>query len=241
MTPAARNAAYRAGRQLAAAAAAALGAPADRVRFSGGALVDAEDPSKRLSFAEATKQLPTEEIRVTASRSADYGGFERGDRIGIGGLGGVQFAEVEVDVETGIVKVERVVAVHDCGRPVNRLALESQINGGILQGISYALFEDRILDRETGKMVNANLDQYKIVGSRETPVIEPIIIEQYHGRSSTDVGGIGEPATVPTSGAIANAVYNAIGVRVRELPMTPDVILRALARRDDDAKQRSAT
>jgi xanthine dehydrogenase YagR molybdenum-binding subunit len=238
MTPAARNAAYRAGRRLAAAAAGALGVPAERVRFDGGALVDAEDPSKKLPFAEAAKKLPTEEIRVTASRSPDYGGFERGQRIGIGGMGGVQFAAVEVDTETGVVKVERVVAVHDCGRPVNKLALESQINGGIIQGISYALYEDRLLDAETGKMVNPNLDQYKIVGSMDTPVIEPIVIEQYFGRSSTDVGGIGEPATIPTCAAIANAVYNAIGVRIRELPMTPDVILRALASRRSGAQAR---
>lgn len=236
MTPAARNAAWRAGQQIASAVAPELGVPKERLRFVEGAVVDSADPRRRSSFRAAARRLPTEEIRVTASRSPDYGGFESGQRIGVGGMGGVQFAAVEVDVETGIVKVERVVAVHDCGRPVNRLALESQINGGIIQGISYALYEDRILDEATGKMVNPNLDQYKIAGSKETPEIESIVIEQYFGRSSTDVGGIGEPATIPTCAAIANAVYNAIGVRVRELPMTPDVVLRAWSERDG-AKQ----
>ena len=143
--------------------------------------------------------------------------------------GGVQFAEVAVDTETGVIRVERVVAVHDCGRPINPLAVESQVNGGVLQGISYALFENRILDRATGVMVNANFDQYKIVGSRETPAIEVHLIEEYRGRSSTDAGGIGEPATVPTAAAVANAVYNATGVRVRELPMTSARVLAALA------------
>ncbi|WP_410965815.1 molybdopterin cofactor-binding domain-containing protein, partial [Salmonella sp. SAL4438] len=89
------------------------------------------------------------------------------------------------------------------------LALESQVNGGILQGISYALYEDRKLDRNTGIMVNPNLEQYKIVGAREAPPIEAHFIEDYLARSSTDAGGIGEPATIPTSAAIANAVYNA--------------------------------
>jgi xanthine dehydrogenase YagR molybdenum-binding subunit len=144
-------------------------------------------------------------------------------------MGGVQFAEVAVDTETGIIKVERVVAVHDCGRPINPLALESQINGGIMQGLSYALYENRILDRQTGVQVNANVEQYKIAGAREAPQIDAILIEEYRGRSSTDAGGIGEPSTVPTSAAIANAVYNAIGVRVRELPMTPARVLAALA------------
>src|SRR4029079_3283416 len=100
-----------------------------------------------------------------ASRSDDYGGFVEGKgrgRIGIGGYGGVQFAAVAVDTETGIVKVEKVVRLHDCGRPLNPLAIESQINGGVLQGISYALYENRILDRHTGWMVNPNFEQYKI-------------------------------------------------------------------------------
>jgi xanthine dehydrogenase YagR molybdenum-binding subunit len=145
-------------------------------------------------------------------------------------LGGVQFAEVAVDTETGVIKVEHVLAVHDCGRPMNLLQLESQVNGGILQGISYALYENRRLDRNTGIMVNPNLEQYKILGSFETPKIEAYFLEDYLARSSTDAGGIGEPATIPTSAAIANAFYNATGVRIRELPMNPMRVLAALGK-----------
>jgi len=145
-------------------------------------------------------------------------------------LGGVQFAEVEVDTETGRVKVNHIVAVHDCGRPMNLLSLESQVNGGVLQGISYALLEDRKLDRNTGIMVNPNLEQYKIVGVREMPKIEVHFIEDYQARSSTDASGIGEPSTIPTSAAIANAFYNATGVRMRQLPMTPARVLVALGK-----------
>ena len=87
-------------------------------------------------------------------------------------LGGVQFAEVAVDTETGIVRVERVVAVHDCGRPMNPRQIESQIHGGVVMGISFALFEERILDLNTGRMVNADLEHYKLAGSREAPTID---------------------------------------------------------------------
>ena len=145
-------------------------------------------------------------------------------------LGGVQFAEVAVDTETGIVRVERVVAVQDCGRPMNPLQIESQIHGGILQGISYALFEERILDRHSGHVLNADLEHYKIIGPRETPEIDVVLLENYQGQSSTDAYGIAEPSNIATAPAIANAVYNAIGVRLRQLPMTPAVVLSALGR-----------
>ena len=182
---------------------------------------------------QACGKLKNEQITEHGARSDDYTmppkEGEKPQRVGRTQLGGVQFAEVSVDTRTGVIKVERVVAVHDCGRPINPLGVESQINGGVIQGLSYALYEDRILDRQTGQMVNANLEQYKIAGAKEMPVIESVLIEQYAGRSSTDAAGIGEPATVPTAAAVANAVYNAIGVRIRQIPMTPAVVLKALS------------
>ena len=144
-------------------------------------------------------------------------------------LGGVQFAVVAVDTETGVLRVERVVAVHDCGRPINPMQIESQVHGGILMGISYALYEQRIFDRRSGRVLNANLEQYKIGRSLELPQIEVIVLENYQGMSATDAYGVAEPATIPTAPAVANAVYNAIGVRVRELPMTPARVLGAIA------------
>jgi xanthine dehydrogenase YagR molybdenum-binding subunit len=97
-------------------------------------------------------------------------------------------------------------------------------------GLSYALFEDRIIDRQTGYMLNADLEHYKIGGSRETPDIEVLLLENYQGQSATDAYGIAEPANIATAPAIANAVYNAIGVRLRQLPMTPAAVLGALGR-----------
>jgi xanthine dehydrogenase YagR molybdenum-binding subunit len=145
-------------------------------------------------------------------------------------LGGVQFAEVAVDTGTGIVRVERVVAVQDCGRPMNPLQIESQVQGGVLMGVSFALFENRILDQNTGGMVNPNLESYKFAGPRETPEIDVIILENYQGQSATDAYGIAEPSNIATAPAIANAVYNAIGVRLRALPMTPAAVLAALGK-----------
>jgi xanthine dehydrogenase YagR molybdenum-binding subunit len=178
----------------------------------------------KLPLKKAAARLGTDHLAAQATRAPEYGGDPHG------GYGGVQFCEVAVDSETGVVKVERMVAVHDCGRVINPLAVQSQINGGILHGLSWALYEERHLDGATGRMVNANLDQYKIAGARETPEIEVVLIDQYLGRNATDAGGIGEPANIATAAAIANAVYNALGVRVRELPMKPATVLAALSK-----------
>ena len=113
---------------------------------------------------------------------------------------------------------------------MNPRQIESQIHGGIVMGISFALFENRILDRNTGRMVNADLEQYKLVGARETPAIDVILLENYQAISATDACGVGEPATIATAAAVANAVYNAIGVRMHELPMTPPAVLATLGR-----------
>jgi xanthine dehydrogenase YagR molybdenum-binding subunit len=191
-------------------------------------------PAVRLAGERANAQLagadlrkPGRTVRGFATRARDYGGWNDDDKFSAT-IGGAQFVEVEVDAETGIVRVLRALAVHDCGRPVNRLAIESQINGGIIQGVSYALHERRTIDLGTGRMVNADLEQYRIAGARDVPQIEAIILEHFRGRSNTDVSGIGEPATVPTCAAIANAVAHATGARVRSLPITPARVLAAL-------------
>ncbi|MGH9587904.1 MAG: molybdopterin cofactor-binding domain-containing protein, partial [Acidobacteriaceae bacterium] len=141
--------------------------------------------------------------------------------------------EVKVDTEVGRIHVTRVFSVHDCGRPMNPAQVISQINGGVIQGISYTLFENRLIDPNYGLMVNPNLDQYKITGSCETPDIQVHLVEAYLGQSSTDASGIGEAAGIISVGAaIGNAVYNALGVRIRQTPMTPAVVLAALNQRE---------
>jgi xanthine dehydrogenase YagR molybdenum-binding subunit len=139
---------------------------------------------------------------------------------------GVQFAEVAVDTETGLVTVKKIVAVHDCGLIVDTLTLESQINGGIIMGMGYALYEERVMDDLSGVVLNPNFETYKLSGIGDVPEIEITLLNM----PERGVIGIGEPATVPTAAAIANAVANAIGARVGSLPITPAKVLAALGK-----------
>ncbi|RMH11606.1 MAG: xanthine dehydrogenase family protein molybdopterin-binding subunit, partial [Planctomycetota bacterium] len=164
--------------------------------------------------------------RVVTKRMTGRGDRAKGvERFGgQGNSDGVQFVEVQVDAETGIVHPVRVVAIQACGRVICRKTAESQIIGGVIQGLSYALFENKILDRRTGSMVNPNLEQYKIAGPRDVGHIEPVLWTD----GQTGVRSLGEPPTIPTAGATACAVFNAIGHPVRDLPITPDKVLAAL-------------
>lgn len=142
------------------------------------------------------------------------------------GTSGVQFAEVEVDIETGITRVTRVVCVQDCGLIVDRQTAEAQCHGAIIAGVSYALMEERILDRNTAQMVNANLEFYLVAGQSDIPAMDVILIDQ----PERGVIGIGDPPATATAAAIANAVRNATGVTMRSLPMTPDKLLGEIER-----------
>jgi xanthine dehydrogenase YagR molybdenum-binding subunit len=231
VTPAARKAAWQAARDIATRLAPILEAPAGDIVFRGGRVSVRGSSGASLSFQEAVRRANFTGIVHRATRSDDYEGYmvRAGEmHVSRHGLGGVQFAQVAVDTETGIVKVERIVAVHDCGRPINPKLVESQIYGGVIMGIGYALYEERHLDAASGIQLNANIDQYKLVGSRETPTIDVHIIEQLGRQSSTDARGVAEPSNVATAAAIANAFYNATGKRIRTLPMTPANVLAAL-------------
>jgi xanthine dehydrogenase YagR molybdenum-binding subunit len=123
------------------------------------------------------------------------------------------------------VRVVKMAHVQDGGLILNRLAAESQINGGMIQSMGMALYEGRVMDSDLGVMVNPGFGDYKLPGSLEIPELVPIIDD---GDDRDAVIGIAEPANIPGVGAIANAVYNACGVRIRDLPITPDKILNAL-------------
>jgi xanthine dehydrogenase YagR molybdenum-binding subunit len=231
LTPAARNAAYRAARELAAKLSPILKAEPDEIVFADGKVSVRGKPGSAMPFREAVEKAEIDEISCRAVRNEDYDGYlMKGPFFAIGkqGIGGVQFAEVSVDIETGRVKAERIVAVHDCGRPINPKLTESQIFGGVIQGVSYALYEERHLDAKSGQQMNANIDQYKMVGAFETPNIEVHLLEQHGGHSSTDARGVAEPANVATAAALANAFYNATGKRIRKLPMSPANVLAVL-------------
>lgn len=223
LTPVVRDAAWQASQKFLADIAPALGATAGDLVLVDGEVRSHSGKVAPISFKRAASKMTTSQIAVQAKRIPDY------DPKKYLTYGGVDVAEVEVDTEAGRIHVRRVLSVHDCGRPMNPAQTISQINGGIIQGISYTLLENRLLDPKYGLMVNPDLDQYKIVGSREIPEIDVRLVEAYLGQSSTDASGIGEAAGVVSIGAaVANAVYNATGVRIRHTPMTPAVVLDAL-------------
>ncbi len=135
-------------------------------------------------------------------------------------------AEVEVDVETGQVRIERFVAGHDVGKVINELAIEGQVEGGVTQGLGYALMED--ISMHDGSVVNANFYDYRIPTMPDVPDIESFFIESSEPTGPYGAKGVGEPALVPTAPAVANAIYNAVGVRITSLPITAEKVLDGL-------------
>ena len=152
---------------------------------------------------------------------------------------GVQVAEVAVDVETGEVRVDKVVAIHDVGRVINTLGASSQVEGGIIQGIGHTLSEERITDPQTGAPLTRTLDAYKLPTIADVPEIVTDLVD-VPDPHLTNLGskGLGEPPIVPTAAAIANAIRDATGADVRSLPISREEMLRALREADERAKER---
>ena len=188
---------------------------ADQLEARVGAIGVIGNPGRSWSWSEACRMLGSQPISVN-------GQWERG--LSSSGVSGAQFAAVTVDTETGVVTVDKVSAFHDCGLVIDELTAESQVNGGIIGGLSYALFEERIMDRPTGRMVNPDFEMYHVAGPSDMPEFDVHMMDV----PERGVLGLGEPPTIPTAAAIANAVANAIGVRVHSLPITPEKVLGAL-------------
>jgi xanthine dehydrogenase YagR molybdenum-binding subunit len=142
---------------------------------------------------------------------------------------GAQFVDLEVDTQTGEVHINKIIAVHDCGRVVNPLTISSQIEGGILQGLGFGLMEQRVVDRATGAVLNADLEDYKVATALDVPeIIQEMVDRPDLKANNLGVKGVGEPPIIPTAAAVANAIADALGVRIRELPITKEKILKAL-------------
>ncbi len=181
-----------------------------------------EQLARELEGLDAKYAGEREQVAASAERKKQYEMLRQD-------IAGTQFCEVEVDVETGEVRIIKMVSVNDCGIPVNSLLTESQVIGSMIQGASWALFENRILDRSYGTMVNGNLESYKILMPTDMFEAVSILTPVANLGNNTSTAGIGEPPSVPTLAAVANAVFNATGARVRSLPITPDRMLAALA------------
>src|SRR5512135_764173 len=177
------------------------------------------DGAAKMAWKDACRKLGMMPIEAT-------GGFEPG--LSSVGVGGCQFAEVSVDTETGAVRVHTIVAIQDSGLIIDRLTWESQVYGGVIMGLNYGLFEERVMDPVTGVMLNPDMELYKLAGASDIPTI---VVRAYEppDQKARGVIGVGEPPTISTAAALANAVTNAIGVRVAQWPMSPRNVLNALA------------
>ncbi len=215
ISPGIRVAAINALHMLKEKVAPSLNVSAASLVATGGRIHVKDDPAKGMSWADACKRIGPQSIVAEGDWRAGMSSST---------TSGAQFAEVTVDVETGIVKATRILVVQDCGLVVSRLTAESQCYGGVIGSLNFALFEDRILDRNTGQMVNPNMEWYLLAGMSDIPKIDVRIKDQ----PERGVIGLGEPPTVATAAAIALAVRNAIGVTIRSLPLTPARVLGAL-------------
>jgi CO/xanthine dehydrogenase Mo-binding subunit len=150
---------------------------------------------------------------------------------------GVQVAEVAVDIETGEVWVDRIAAVHDVGRVINPLGASSQIEGGIIQGIGHTFSEHRLHDPETGRILTTTLDAYKLPTIADVPeIVSELVDEPDEHLTNLGSKGLGEPPIVPTAAAISNAIRDATGAEIRELPISREEMLRALREASERAR-----
>jgi xanthine dehydrogenase YagR molybdenum-binding subunit len=215
LAPAVKDAAVKARLAVAEQLSTLLGgAKPEEVKFGAGGAVSGG--GKSLTWRQACAALPSAGVHGHGEWQSNLAGS---------GVHGACFAEVEVDTETGRVRPIKMVHVQDIGLPLNRTAVESQINGGMIQSLGMALWEGRVMDARLGLQLNAGFGDYKLPGALEMPELVPLIDDEDKREA---VIGVGEPSIIPSVGALVNAVFNACGVRVRELPATPDKILMGL-------------
>src|ERR1700674_468124 len=226
-----RRAAVDARDALFARAAPALNAQPDELECVNSTVRVKSDPARSLTWKQACSKLGAVALTVRG-KNPDR---TKPPDLTNGVVGGVGMADVEVDVETGIVKVRKMVAVQDCGLIINLKTAESSCYGAVVMGISYALFEEKVMDEHTGRMLNPNMEFYRLAGLSDIP---ELVVHMMTGKGYDERGVIGLGETPVSSGgaAIANAVANAIGARVSFLPITPDKVLAALGQRSTAQK-----
>jgi xanthine dehydrogenase YagR molybdenum-binding subunit len=209
--------------QIFAKVAPALNAKPEELEAFKGTIRVKNDPKRSLTWKQSCAKLGQMPITV------------RGKNPGPGslissGVGGVQMADVSVDVETGVVRINKIVAVQDCGLIIDLKTAESQVYGALIMGVAYSLYEEKIMDPATGRMLNPNMEFYKLAGIGD---IGELVVHMMTGKGYDERGviGLGEPPVVSPGAVISNAVANAIGVRVPILPLTPDRVLEALEKK----------
>ncbi|MDG2150525.1 MAG: xanthine dehydrogenase family protein molybdopterin-binding subunit [Planctomycetota bacterium] len=213
--PSVKDGAFNARVELAKRIAPMLDAEPEEIRFADHRVFVEGDSGRSVSWKQACASLGKDPLQVS-------GRFQ--PHLRDQGIHGAQAAKVEVDLLTGRVTVLKMVSIQDQGLPLNRMAIRSQMNGGMIQALSFALFEERVLDKKTGLMLSGNLENYKIAGCGEMPELVAIIDDE---DTREAVMGMAEASNIPGHSAIGNAIYNACGLRLREMPFTPARVLQA--------------
>ena len=221
-----RKAAVNALAKLFEVAAPALGVQPDQLEAMDGHICVKDNPDKSLTWQAACRKLGIGKI-------SEMGENNQRNPMGLNssGAAGIQIADVSVDTETGLVKMNRYVAVQDCGMIINPWLAQSVVYGAIIMGIGTALYEERVMDQQTGRMLNPDMEFYKLAGIDDIGEIV-VHLDIREENDKRGVIGLGEPPAVAICAAVGNAVANAIGVRVPNIPMTPAHVLAALEGRN---------
>jgi CO/xanthine dehydrogenase Mo-binding subunit len=222
--PAVRQAAVEVKNQLLRMAAAELNAPEAELSLGGGAVLRAGQPGAKVALGDLKALRRQQAVVGVGTRHPHPAG-----KVAL--PFGVQFAEVEVNRRTGEIRVLRLLGAHDSGRPINLLTYQNQVFGGMTMGVGFGLTEARVMDAQQGQVLTANLHDYKLPTAMDVPADMTCVAVDPHDTECNTVGskGLGEPATIPTAAAIANAVFHATGVRMTDAPMNPARVIAALA------------
>ncbi|HWV24729.1 MAG TPA: xanthine dehydrogenase family protein molybdopterin-binding subunit [Thermomicrobiales bacterium] len=223
--PAIMAAAYEVKAQLLQVAAAAMEMTADRLSVHDGKVMVDNDPARAKSVKDVMQEIAPVTLRAQGARMPN-------PKDKVARTFGSQIVDVEVDTWTGEVTVKRVVASHECGRVVNPTMVESQVIGAVTQGLGFALLEERVMDDRLGMVMNANLEDYTVPTIADIPEIINVPVDVPDPEANpTGAKGIGEPPLVPTAPAIANAIYDAVGIRVYDAPISRHRMLELLTER----------
>jgi 4-hydroxybenzoyl-CoA reductase subunit alpha len=216
------------------------GVPREYLDFTNEEVVARTNPDLRLGFDEVLEEALANRGALVASGTYQSPPLEvathKGAAAGLSPTYSFSafVTEVAVDPETGFVRVEKVWAAHDCGRALNPIAVEGQIEGSIHMGLGQALMEE--LRWQKGQLLNANLLDYRVLPPQQTPEIEVIVIETEDPEGPFGAKEVGEGPLAPIIPAVANAIWDAVGVRMHELPMTPDKVLEAIEAQKSERK-----
>jgi xanthine dehydrogenase molybdenum-binding subunit len=234
-----KAAAAAAKKRLLEVAATVMEANSDDLEVSNGMISVKGSPAQGIAVADVVKRAESPYMVITDQGPVPTTLPQKGTIMGLSSLAPTtnpspavaEFVEVEVDTETGQVKVLRAVYAHDLGRVINPAAAEGQVEGGLQQGIGYALMENMLFDPDTGACLTSDFLDYKMPTAVEMPrQIECIFVESNEPSGPFGAKGLAEACLIVPAPAIANAIYNAVGVRIRSLPITPEKILAALGK-----------